>query len=95
MSITKATEPQASLLDSDGENKAVRCFLMLYGSNGLTVGKMRQHMTRCGYPLWPHDFNALSGEEHLTKADAQTWIRYLLDREIQGCSQSASELQGA
>jgi len=71
-------QPQESLLDSDGENKAVRCFLMLYGSKGLTVGKMRQHMTRCGYPLWPDVVADTHEDAHLTKAEAQTWIRHLL-----------------
>ncbi len=74
----KPEQPQVSLLDSDGENKAVRCFLMLYGSKGLTVGKMRQHMTRCGYPLWPDVVADTHEDAHLTKAEAQTWIRHLL-----------------
>ena len=62
---------------TDEENKAVRCFLMQYGAPNLTIGAMRNHMERCGYPEWP----ALIGEEleqqHLTKAEAQFWLRHL------------------
>jgi len=41
------------LLDTDGENRAVRSFLMVYGNAGLMVGEMQRHMQACGYPYWP------------------------------------------
>lgn len=70
------------LMDTDGENKAVRCFLMIYGTQSLTVGEMRKHMERCGYPLWPDwvDITPLDGN-HLTKGGAQAWIRHLFSLE--------------
>ena len=41
------------LVDSEGENQAVRSFLMLYGASGGTIEKMRAHLRLRGYPLWP------------------------------------------
>lgn len=70
----------------DGENQAIRCFLMLYGGNsGLTVGQMKNHMASSGYPLWPDwvadiDFPT----KHLTKGAAQDWLRHLFDLENNG-----------
>lgn len=65
-----------NLLDEEGENLAVRSFLMAYGTPGLTTAQMRTHMMRCGWenlwPLWAHKDGG-----HLTKAGAQLWIRYL------------------
>lgn len=65
-----------------GENKAVRCFLMLYGGNcGVTIGQMKKHMESSGYSLWPAWVNTTIDEQHLTKADAQEWLRYLFNLE--------------
>lgn len=65
------------LLDpEDGENRAIRCFLMQYGVPGLTVGAMKKHMELCGYPYWP-DWAVGQNGEHLTKGGAQHWLRYL------------------
>lgn len=66
------------MVDTDGENKALRCFLMVYGTPGLTVGAMQAHLVRCGYPLWPAWVDSSHQEERLTKAGAQQWIRFLL-----------------
>lgn len=64
-----------------GENKAVRCFLMGYGANrGLTVGAMRKHMELCGYGEWPEMIKFEPETNHLTKAVAQFWIRFLFKR---------------
>jgi hypothetical protein len=64
------------LMDEDGENRAVRCFLMQYGVAGLTVGAMKAHMRLSGYPDWPE---WVEGQEsgHLTKGGAQHWLRHL------------------
>jgi hypothetical protein len=68
------------LLDVDGENRAVRMFLLLYGgSNGVTTGLMRYHLKMSGYdnawPEWAND------NMHLTKAGAQLWLRHLFNLE--------------
>lgn len=73
---------RADLIDSDGENLALRAFLSIYGnSNGATmIGTMARHMESQGWddnPAWvdkePHS--------NLTKAGAQLWIRHLLSLE--------------
>ncbi len=70
-----------NLLDTDGENRAVRSFLMAYGAGGLTVGAMRTHMTRMGWTnCWPDWVNGMDGE-HLTKGGAQAWLRHLFAME--------------
>lgn len=67
----------------DNENLAVRAFLMFYGGNsGLTIGQMKKHMTLSGYPLWPSWMSDDVLELHLTKWDAQDWIRHLFNLEI-------------
>ena len=72
------------LLDEDGENRALRSFLMQYGSTGLTVAAMAQHMRRSGWEseYWP-DFarRVDNAGQHLTKGGAQVWIRHLLAME--------------
>lgn len=72
------------LLDEDGENRALRSFLMQYGLPGLTVAAMAQHMRRSGWEseYWP-DFarRVDNAGQHLTKAGAQIWIRHLLAME--------------
>lgn len=68
------------LLDSDGENLAVRWFLALYsGTNNPTVEQMRKHLDACGFPLWPAWAQFESG--HLTKGGAQDWLRHLFSLE--------------
>jgi hypothetical protein len=69
------------LLDTDGENRAVRSFLMRYGNGaGVTVKSMRLHMEMCGFPHWP-DWAADMEHLYLTKAGAQLWLRHLFDLE--------------
>lgn len=65
------------LLDDDGENLAVRAFLTLYGDSTCTVGGMRRHMTREGFPYWPDWVGDEDETEHLTKYAAQDWLRHL------------------
>ena len=67
------------LMDSDGENRAVRAFLLLYGTNAkTTVGDMAVHLRRSGFPHWPDWVNTEHPVAHLTKAGAQLWLRHLL-----------------
>lgn len=61
------------LLDDDGENRAVRAFLMMYGTPGLTALKMKKHMIASGFPHYPDWVQ----DCHLTKAGAQIWLRQL------------------
>ena len=64
------------LLDDDGENRAVRAFLMHYGAPGLTVKQQRDNMRSAGFiDYWPMWVGQVDG--HLTKACAQSWLRYL------------------
>lgn len=79
------------LIDSDGENRAVRCFLMLYGgTNSPTVEQMRMHLAASGFEeCWP-DW-AASEYGHLTKGGAQDWLRHLFALEA-GCHSSAEPL---
>lgn len=65
------------ILDEDGENRAVRAFLMLYGTPGLTAKKMQKHMEMSGFHTHPDWVN----DEHLTKAGAQLWLRLLFSLE--------------
>lgn len=71
------------LLDEEGENLAVRSFLMQYSCDrAVTVGAMLAHMNRSGWREAAPEF-ALSvrPETHLTKAGAQIWIRHLFSLE--------------
>lgn len=68
---------KAELLDDEGENMAVRAFLIAYQRAGLRISQMRRHMELSGYPLWPQWVTA-QPDEALTKAGAQLWLRYLL-----------------
>lgn len=72
-----------NLLDDDGENRAVRCFLSTYSADrSITIGDMRGHMTRSGFGLcWPDWVQHADRSEHLTKAGAQHWLRYLFSME--------------
>lgn len=67
------------LIDKDGENRAVRAFLLLYGGagGGVTVEDMRDHLECCGFPVWPSWVNESGPRMHLTKGGAQDWLRSL------------------
>lgn len=69
------------LLDEEGENQAVRTFLMLYGCcQSPSVKQMREHLSASGYnKCWPDWANTY--DHHLTKAGAQSWLRYLFGLE--------------
>jgi hypothetical protein len=62
----------------DGENRAVRAFLMHYGSPGLSVGRMRENLRMSGFNgCWPEWVKDEPENMHLTKSGAQDWLRYL------------------
>lgn len=64
------------LLDEDGENQAVRTFLMLYGTE-LTVARLREDMELAGWPQAPGWTKEPEAQGHLTKEGAQDWLRHL------------------
>ena len=65
------------MVDDEGENRAVRMFLALYGGAcGVTAEQMRKHLKMAGFDgAWPDWADSHNG--HLTKAGAQLWIRHL------------------
>ena len=75
--------PRTDLMDEDGENRALRSFLIQYSVPGLTVGMMRQHMASSGWSAayCPQFVENGHHDRHLTKASAQIWIRHLLSME--------------
>jgi hypothetical protein len=75
--------------DAEGENKAVRSFLMLYGQRGVTVGGMKRHMGMSGFKSWPAWVDTEPEGAHLTKAGAQLWIRHLFALEATPPAQPA------
>jgi hypothetical protein len=79
------TEQEAArdLIDTDGENRAVRSFLMQYSCDrAVTVGAMLAHMNLSGWRGTAPEFALqVRPETHLTKAGAQIWIRHLLNME--------------
>jgi hypothetical protein len=73
------------LLDDDGENRALRAFLLYYQNGGdKSVGAMRAYMQLSGWHgCWPDWVARDPDSAHLTKAGAQQWIRHLIDIESQ------------
>lgn len=69
------------LVDEEGENQAVRCFLMAYGTAGLTVNSMIFHMSMCGFDATTPDWARTTEVSHLTKSGAQMWLRHLFSLE--------------
>jgi len=65
------------LLDDEGENQAVRSFLLMYGCcRSPSTKEMREHLRLAGFDgCWP-DW-AATDDHHLTKAGAQLWLRHL------------------
>jgi hypothetical protein len=79
MNMTLTDEQKAALVDpDDGENRAVRYFLMMYGGQTRTIEGMRKHLQLSGFPYWPE---WAERDGHLTKGGAQAWIRYLIGLE--------------
>ena len=74
--------PRDLIDPEDGENRAVRAFLMHYGAPGLTVGRMRENLRLSGWDgCWPAWVNTEPEAAHLTKAGAQDWLRHLFGLE--------------
>lgn len=70
------------LLNKNGENQAVRMFLMHYGGcDSPTAKSMREHLRLAGFDgCWP-DW-AKQQDEHLTTSGAQDWLRHLFALEF-------------
>lgn len=74
--------PREVLRDADGENFAVRYFLAQYSGGGKqTIGNMMQHLDYCGFPYWPAKMEQYDKDSHMTKGDAQDWLRHLFSLE--------------
>lgn len=71
------------LLDTDGENRAVRGFLLGYVP-GATVGEQRDNLREYGFPHWPQWVEDAPAGKTLNKAEAQAWLRYLFALETVG-----------
>lgn len=71
------TNTDRDLLDEDGENRAVRCFLAQYQcGSSCSTKRMKTHLEQSGFKdCWPDWVNTNGG--HLTKGGAQAWLRYL------------------
>lgn len=82
-STPRDTNPDLDrLLDTDGENRAVRAFLLgLRSEAGRSVAAMRSHMKYSGFPHWPQWVADSAPGVHLTKAGAQSWLRHLFGLE--------------
>jgi hypothetical protein len=80
MTDKQTKDKERDLLD-DGENRAVRAFLMLYGStNSPSIEGMRDHMKFSGFEgCWPEWAATQYG--FLTKGGAQNWLRHLFSLE--------------
>jgi len=86
------------LIDTDGENLAVRWFLAAYGGGVNTIHRMAIHMQQCGFgwthPDWviPH-----TPGETLTKGGAQSWLRHLFSLEavpVAGNGEAVAQMSG-
>lgn len=72
----------SKLMSSDGENQAVRCFLLHYQNPGVSIGALRSALRRSGFDgCWPDWVNGMETSESITKAGAQLWIRHLFNLE--------------
>lgn len=70
-------------LMDEGENMAVRMFLLLYkGQQNVTGRQMQDHLKRSGFPYWPAWVETEAGSTEITKAGAQLWLRHLFNMEL-------------
>jgi len=71
------------MLDADGQNLAVRSFLLMYSCDRLiSIADMRNYMEMSGWGgMWPEVVSDTGGRQNLTKACAQVWIRHLFSLE--------------
>lgn len=71
------------LMDTDGENKAMRSFLRFYLKPGITIGEMRENLASEGWEgYWPDSIGAADWTSTLTKFEAQAWLRHLFNLEV-------------
>lgn len=77
------SDTNTEALMDDGENQAVRVFLMLYGcTSNVMVHDMCRHLAESGFDgYWPEWVADTRSETHLTKAGAQDWLRHLFSLE--------------
>lgn len=86
------------LLDEDGENKAVRTFLMFYAGGKPTFGNIKAGLKHSGWNnCWPDWVNEQHPDSYVTKAGAQLWLRFLFSLEVNhennpGSSRGASAI---
>lgn len=73
--------PKALVDPIDGENQAVRIFLMFYGNPGLTIGGMASNLHSAGFGHTVPDWALNAGSKHFTKGAAQAWLRHLFKLE--------------
>lgn len=70
------------LIDTDGENKAIRSFLRFYLKPGISIGEMRDNMEMAGWEgCWPESIGAADWYSTLTKLETQAWLRHLFSLE--------------
>lgn len=75
---------RTDLLDTDGENKAIRSFLRFCLKPGVTIGEMRDNMESAGWEgCWPDSIGAADWNSTLTKFELQAWLRHLFGLEAQ------------
>ena len=75
---------RTDLIDTDGENKAIRSFLRFYLEPGITIGNMRDNMAMSGWEgCWPASIGAAHADSTLTKGGTQLWLRHLFSLEAQ------------
>lgn len=75
---------RTDLIDTDGENKAIRSFLKFYLKPGISIGEMRDNMEMAGWDgCWPDSIGAADWNSTLTKFEAQAWLRHLFGLEAQ------------
>ena len=70
------------ILDNNGENKALSCFLDAY-SNSIRkeIETIKSHMESNGYPYWPSWVNESKKHSFMTSTQVQDWIKYLIKLE--------------
>ena len=84
--------PERELLDEEGENLALRTFLMQYSCDrSISIAAIGQHMRRSGWghEYWPAFARRVdNAAQNLTKAGAQIWIRHLISLECRSTNAS-------
>lgn len=73
----------------DGENRAVRCFLMFYTGGSAMVADVRENMRAAGFPYWP-EWVEKEEAGALSKLGAQNWLRHLFALEARTATQQAA-----